>query len=153
MTDGIVSHMTWTTHYNYFIILFSGFCYQRMMLTNIDRGVSTPKEIHLSHETPLLAKALSIAANIPSTSEDHDKQISKNWFTTMSNNLTVTGIHFFDFLVITDISTDTIAVLLHLIYQVFLQFRFYSSVQNASSLSFTTVIILSYLWIVEYLFE
>ena len=57
MTSGIVSHMTWTTNQNYFIILFSGFCYQRMMLANIDRGV-------INSIIPLLVKALSIAAMI-----------------------------------------------------------------------------------------
>ena len=98
ITGGIVNHMTWTTHENYFIILFSGFCYQRMMLTNIDSGVINSEGDAFIPWIPLLAKALSITANIPSASEDADKHISKNWFTTtcwlMSNNLTVTGFIF-----------------------------------------------------------
>ena len=60
--------------------------------------LSTPREIHLCYRIPVLAKALSIAANIPSGSEDDDKWVSKSWFTTMCwlmlNNLTVTGFIF-----------------------------------------------------------
>ena len=65
-----------------------------------------------------------------------DKHISKNWFTAMcwlmSNNVTVTGFIFFFFffffesLVITAIITDTLAVLLHLIYQFFCSSGFIS---------------------------
>ena len=62
----------------------------------------------------------------------------------MSNNLTVTGIHFFDFLVITDISTDTIAVLLHLIYQIFCSLGFIAQLKMQVVLVLP-VIILSYL--------
>ena len=64
MTSGIVSHMTWTTNQNYFIILFSGFCYQRMMLANIDRGVINSEGDTFIPRIPLSAKALSIAAMI-----------------------------------------------------------------------------------------
>ena len=89
-----------------------------------------------------------------------DKHISKNWFTAMcwlmSNNVTVTGFIFFFFFWVpghychhywysSSPSSSNLSI--------FLQFGFYSSVQNASSLSFTTGIIVSYLWIVKYLFE
>ena len=65
-------------HFFLWLLLIKEWCLP--ILTGV---LSTPREIHLSHGIPSLAKALSIAANIPSASEDDDKHISKNWFTTM----------------------------------------------------------------------